>query len=493
MSHSSAPKQPFAQPLDRLAIALMLVLAGLSALLIWSGDHSVPKVREFSWQEQQIGAEDTAFTLTFSRPMQQSSVEQQLRIVPPLPGKISWAGRRMAYTLNAPAPYGTGYQVQLQGVQDRFAASNHSRAVIQPFTGSFRTRDRAFVYIGSTGAEEGQLILYNLTRQQRQVLTPKELVVMDFKPYPKGDRILFSATQRPPLTPDKSASPPAAADQNLYTVTTGLSPSPETVAAPTGQVTLLLDSKEYQNLKFDLSADGQTIVIQRVSRRDSGEFGLWQLRPDTPPQPLKNQPGGDFLITPDSSALAIAQGQGLAILPLQANADPLDFLPKFGMVLSFARDGSQAAMVKFNTNYTRSLFLVTHQGTQKELLRTTGSILSAQFDPTNQTLYCLLTQLIPGPTYQEQPFLGAIDLKTAKLKPLLLLPNQRSVQMHVSPDGLALLFDQIALPSGQPQTASAPEQSSRLWLLPLGAASTEAQVLQPEELPLAGFQPRWLS
>jgi hypothetical protein len=48
------------------------------------------------------------------------------------------------------------------------------------------------------------------------------------------------------------------------------------------------------------------------------------------------------------------------------------------MVLSFARDGSAAAMVKFNTDYTRSLFLVTNQGLQKELLRTTGSILSGE-------------------------------------------------------------------------------------------------------------------
>lgn len=132
---------------------------------------------------------------------------------------------------------------------------------------------------------------------------------------------------------------------------------------------------------------------------------------------MRGQPGGDFLITPDSDSLAIAQGQGLAILPLQPDAIPLNFLPKFGMVLAFSRDGSLAAMVKFNTDSTRSLFLVTNQGVQKELLRTTGSIFAAQFDPAKQVLYTLLSELIPGETYQEKPYLAAIDLKTSKLTP----------------------------------------------------------------------------
>jgi hypothetical protein len=66
------------------------------------------------------------------------------------------------------------------------------------------------------------------------------------------------------------------------------------------------------------------------------------------------------MITPDSAAVAVAQGQGIAILPLQSQAKkPLDFLPQFGMVLDFARDGSEAAMVKFNSDSTLSIFVTT--------------------------------------------------------------------------------------------------------------------------------------
>lgn len=500
-SNSTSSPSKFPQPLDRVAIALMLLLSVLIGLLLWNGDHSAPRVREFSWQNQRVGAEDTAFMFTFSRPMDHTSVESNLKVEPPLPGKISWAGRRMAYTLTIPAPYGTEYQVQLQGARDRFTAEGENRATLQPFLGQFRTRDRAFAYIGVEGEEAGRLILYNLTQQQKQVLTPKNLVVMDFKPYPERDRLLFSATNR-------DAQRSGVLDQKLYTVTTGIpadsSISGNAQSVRAAQVKLVLDSKDYQNLKFDLSRDGKIIVVQRVNQKNPADFGIWMIREGEQPQALKTQPGGDFLITPDSRALAFAQGQGLAILPLQAEAEPLDFLPKFGMVLTFTADGSAAAMVKFNTDYTRSLFLVTNQGTQKEILRTPGSILSAQFDARKKVLYCLLTELIPGAGYRERPYLVAIDLKTTKAQPLLRLPDgQRDIQMSLAPDGLGFLFDQtVAADAKAQQESDRPRndegqalQTSQLWLLPIIPPIETTNIeepSQPEKLPLTGFHPRWL-
>lgn len=490
------------QPIDALSIAIMLFLSMLIGLLLWQGDAVAPRVRNFSWQNQQIGALDKSFSLTFSRPMDTNSVETNLQIDPPLPGKFSWAGRRMAYTLLAPAPYGSEYHVQLSFARDRFTQEN-SRREIQPFDTSFRTRDRAFVYLGIAGEEQGRLVLYNFTKQRKTVLTPKNLVVVEFKPYPTGDKILFSATQHQSNRQSLAAQ--------IYTVTTGIdsstvpdqgffsTPAASQPQAP-GKVDLVLDNKDYQNLKFDLSPDGNTIVVQRVNQRQPDNFGFWLIRPNSPPQPMATEPGGDFVITPDSAAVAVAQGQGVAILPLQPQATkPLDFLPQFGMVLDFAQDGTRAAMVKFNSDYTRSLFLVTNQGIQKQLLQTSGSVLSAQFDPRSSTLYCLLTRLLKGKTYEEQPYLAAIDLTTGKQTPLVVLPNQRDVQMSLSPDGLGLLFDQVTTTPESTESLPRTDEgeaiaTSHLWLLPLPAnvdLSNNAQ-LQPEQLPLPGFHPRWL-
>jgi hypothetical protein len=471
----------------------MLVLSLLIGLVLWGGDRTRPYVREFSWQNKQIGAADTFFVLTFSRPMDHASVEANLNIEPPLPGKSSWAGRRLVYTLTNPAPYGTSYTVELhKGRQSLGKPGN----LMQPFVGQFRTRDRALVYLGVEGDEKGRLVLYNLTHPKKTLLTPKELVVTDFEPYPFGDRILFAAS-------DWSNYGPGLFEQQLYVVTTGLSGISANQPNSTrnaGQINLILDNRDYQNLKFDLSPDGQVIVVFRVNRGHIEDSGLWVLRPDAPWQSLLKQPGGDFLITPDSAAIANSQGEGVAILPLTPQAKPLDFLPKFDKVLGFSSDGIRAAMVKSNSDLTQSLFLVTNQGLQKELLKINGEFLNCQFDPKGQNLYCLINQLVEGKEYSQQLSVQGIDLQRFNAKSLLVLSNPSEVEMSLSPDGLVLLLDRVVtketLPSKEDLTTDVGSAivTSRLVLLPLANTTPESNTRSgsPQELAILGFHPRWL-
>ena len=454
------------QPLDRLALGLIFGLSLLLLLLIIGGDRTRPMVRDFSWDARRVGAEDTAFTLTFTRPMDWQSVVAGLSIAPPLPGKESWSGRRFAYTLTEPIPYGQQFQLQLtQGTGIRGGS-------LAPFTRTFQSRDLAFAYLGVNGEEAERLILYNVTRDQKTVLTPENLAVLNFKPYPQGDRLLFTAISR-----DRQTS---GTDASLYHVTTGMG------STPAGRVELMLDGKDEQILKFDLSADGDRIVVQRAPRQATSDSALWQIHRGGSPQKLKTG-GGDFLIAPDSNTLVLAQGQGLALIALDEAelGQPLDFLPQFGMVLSFARDSSAAAMVKFNPDFTRSLFLVTNQGTQKELLRTKGSILSAHFTPNRDQLYCLLTELLPGEDYQELPYIAKIDLKSGQKTKIMQLSGQREIKLSLAPDVSQLLFDQTLAPRPGAETGLV---ASNVWSLPLTAP------LSPENQRIyaTGAAPQWL-
>lgn len=516
------PLHRLKHPLDRVAIASMGLLGLVIAVLILLGDHASAQVREFSWQDRQIGAENAAFLMVFNRPMDQASVEANLRITPTLPGKVSWAGRRMAYTLGVPAPYGEHYEVTLDTARDRFAKDDSPKH-FQAFRAQFQTRDLAFAYIGIEGDEKGRLVLINLTREDQIILTPPDLVVLDFKPYPLGDRLLFAAT-------DQASYQRGELNQKLYTVTTGLNPRPpEDKAAPqqpfwrrwfnpeprvslAKEITPVLDSQDYQNLRFDLSPDGKTIVVQRVSRTDPSEFGPWVITESQPPTKLETPPGGDFLITPDSQSLIMLQGEGTAILPLfpdsktQTAVKPLDFLPQYGRVFDFTSDGTAAAMVNYNQDdpqqrYVESLVLVTNQGTEKELLKATGTVMDAQFDPSNRILYCLVSELLPGETYAEQPYLTAINIKTGQVTDLLKLPSQPSIHLSVAPDGLALLLDDKVPADPTNSDLRGVDGSaiatSHLWLLPLFQSSEDrldgdpAQ-LEPQQLPMLGLQPTWL-
>ncbi|MFG6099255.1 hypothetical protein SPB21_28670 [Leptothoe sp. ISB3NOV94-8A] len=484
------------QPLDRLAQAMIALLALVIGGMVLFGGPAASKVRDFTWQNRQIGAEDTAFLLTFSRPMDHTSVEQNLTIEPPLPGRFSWAGRRMAYTLNFPAPYGNEFTVSLPEASDRFSGPE---AKFMPFKASFKSRKRAFAYIGVEGEDQGRLMLYNLSTQSQTALTPKNLTVMDYKPYTQGDRILFAAIERGQNTQQ---------DQALYTVTTGLG---DDTNNSSGQIETLLDSSEYQNLKFDLSPDGSTIVVQRVSRNNPGNFGPWVVTQDQPPRRLETEPGGDFIIAPDSQSLLLQQGEGTAIIALnnapdEQSGETLDFLPQYGLVMDVASNGSAAAMVSFNQDdpdkrFTQTLFWVSNQGDEKPLINVTGSILDAQFDPTNELLFCLTSQLLEGETYQVQPSIAAINLSTGDVETLQTLSPQPSVHMSLAPDGLALLFDETT-PSATADNSVVLDDdiaiaTSKIWLLPLYQTSDDRlnkrpQPVEPQALPFAGINPVWI-
>lgn len=486
MSESAQPR--LSQPIDKLAIALIIFLTLIMGLLIWGGSacedeclfHAGAKVSSFSWQNKTIGGQDRALILTFNRPMDRDSVEENLKITPPLPGKVSWSGLRLAYTLDDPAPYGETYQITLAGAKERFPNQEQAGAEILPFEAQFRSRDRALAYVGSEGEEKGRLVLSNWTRSQTAILTPKNLTVFDFQPDPQGNFLLFSAA-------DSSQGIEGIRYLKLYKVSTQLD-------EPEPKVKLVLDNQKYQNNKFDISQDGTTIVVQRLNRSNPEDYGLWKIVESKSPQVFTNNQVGDFLITPDSQAVAVAQGEGIALLPLKDYAEPLDFLSRFGRVLDFTADGTGAAMINYNTDredlkYTRSLYYVNSQGIEKELLNTEGSIQNCQFDPTAEYLYCWLTELAKKKVYIEKPYLAEIDLKTEEIRTLVTLPKYQESQVSVAPDGLGILFERSL---NQVYFGTPSKRKNSIWLAIPAVDIADTTTSSIEQLPFIGFHPQWL-
>lgn len=153
--------------------------------------------------------------------------------------------------------------------------------------------------------------------------------------------------------------------------------------------------------------------------------------------------------------------------------------------------------------------MVNNQGLQKELTKINGSIIGAQFDPQEKTLYCLLTAVDQDPAkniFREKPYLAAIDLESAQLRRILELPVQREVQFNISPDGKSILLnsaainsnDSSSLPSISEDSAKAsrvsrtPQVPTQLILLPINNQSSTQNLSQPDVLPMFGTFPRWL-
>ena len=473
---------------DRLVLASILALIAAISSILLQGNQVPTRGENFSWQGRKIGVRDNYFTLSFNRPIDRSDVETSLVIDPPLPGKISWAGDRLTYTLTELPIYGKKYQVKLSIAQG------------EDFIGEFYSHDRAFAYIGVNQEERGRLIVCNIiqgannvTELKKTILTPEDLVVTDFQIYPRGDRILFSAFDRSDLGRDTPK-------QQLYTITTGLNHDENSQNLPSGRIERFLDAKTYQNLRFNLSDNGKTLIVQRINHGNPGDASLWVISDDGQSRPLGMQ-GDNFLLSPDGKKAVVSQTGGVAVIPLDVQGGKPQFLPTYEKILAFSRDGRQKLMVKSEPDNQRSLFLLNDRGESRLLLRTANPIISCEFEPRQEkTLYCLKSDLVMGSDgkVKEEPFLAIIELKTGKMMPLLALPNYRDVQMSMSPDGVALLFDQLAtIPFGVGNDLVTGEGSSiadgRLWLLPLPDQFSPNSIpkILPQELN-AGFKPRWL-
>jgi len=157
---------------------------------------------------------------------------------------------------------------------------------IAPFVSQFSTPDRVFVYKGTEAPEKGRLILYNLTRKQKIILTPENLVVKDFRIYPAGDRILFSASEC-------SKYKQGLYEQSLYTVTTGRSSD---AAQKPGTIQQILGNQDYKNLNFDRSPDGKDLTVGRAKKGNAEDIGLWvpRLFISPIPQGLLSRAAGEF-------------------------------------------------------------------------------------------------------------------------------------------------------------------------------------------------------
>lgn len=476
---------------DLIILTAILILSFSIALVLWRGDRTTLRVTNFSWQNQIIGVKHRWFSLSFNRPVDRKSIENHLVIEPALAGKISGTERNLVYTLTELPIYGNNYRLSLAG-----AKKLNDDTTNKTFIGYFQSRDRAFVYLGTQEKERGQLVLVNITQNTKTVLTPHDLIVTHFAIYPNSDKILFSAYERGNWNGGIDR-------QQLYTVTSGLNFQSVKGKRPPGRIQRILDAKNYQNLQFDLSGNGKTIVVSRVNRNNPGDAGLWIIPEGEQPRPL-GIAANNFIIAPDGNRIVVAQRGGLATIPLKSEAGQSKFLPGYEAIIGFSGDGSQQLLVRNNADYTRSLVLLNKEGVAKELFSSLSPAIDCKLEPREEKiLYCLRIGLVERgeQQYREEAYLAAIDLETSKEVPIIVLPNYQNLQMSMSVDGAALLFDQIVtgLPNAKTDLKTDRGEAivnSRLWLLTLPElttikAETEPPKVLPEELNF-GYKPSWI-
>ena len=490
----------FIQRLDIVAIFVILCLSVVISILLILGDPNFPQITNFSWEKKQIGVWDQSFTLSFNRLMDQESVEKNLIIDPPLPGKISWSGRNLIYTLTENPFYGKEYTLRLDSATELNKSEKPQE--IESFISKFYSRDLIFAYIGlkekttenQTSQEEekpeekGKLIIYNQTQNITEILTPQDLWVVNFAMYPEGDKAVISA-----FDPTQGFD-----EQKIYTVTTGLNFEDRDIINPLGKIRLLLDSKNYENIKFKLSKNGKTLIVERKSRQNPTDHSLWAIFENQEPKPLGIL-GQDFKLSPDGNTIVISLAEGISLRPLTTEGEQV-FYSGYSQFLAFSHDGSKKLMEKVNANYTRSLILIDDEGKEKELAMSLTPFIDCQFEPRKEEIiYCAKTEITEKDgIYVEKPILAMMKLKNPKFFPLISLPNDPNFIMSLSPDGTYLAFDQVKSATDNSNVNGINEKGKaialgKLWLFPVPKVSPEDEpIKQPPQEYDIGYHPQWL-
>ncbi|MFM1842965.1 MAG: hypothetical protein RLZZ490_1703 [Cyanobacteriota bacterium] len=473
---------------DQTVMAIALILAMLIAVVLMRGNQSPLRVTYYSWQNSNIGAQTQRLMMRFSHSINPTEIEENLTIDPPLPGTTSWQGREWFYTLSEIPRYGTNYQLTLN------LAGKNTALQAQDFNSLITSRARALVYIGLNDQERGRLVLYDITNPQKPqkiILTPKDLTIRQFQIYPQGDRILFTAVDPTRRNPQ----------QQLFTVTTGIDNNNTQAKILPGKLERLLENQDYDNQQIILADNGNGVVLNRQNRQNPADSGLWVLPVNGGPRPLGIQ-GDRFIVSPQGDRLAVSQEGGVAIIPLQVAAGASQLLAGMAEALAFSPNGDRLLVTQQNLDYSYSLLLYDLPSrTQQEIIRGLYPILDCQFDPRHQhTAYCLRADYVQQASGEitEEPYLALVDLQTLQSRPLLALPNYPEVDLSIAPDGLALIFDQVATtnplsPSDILTQSQKAITDGRVWLLSLPedlAIGANAEV-SPQEL-TPGYAPQWM-
>ncbi len=122
--------------------ALLSVVTGV---MIFAAPFSHPYVTQFAVAQGEVshaGVVDQQLRVTFSRPMDEQSVEKNLTISPPIDGNISWANDTLFFTPKKNLPYQQAFTLTI----GKDATDIYHQHLHQPYSVRFQTRDYAFVY-----------------------------------------------------------------------------------------------------------------------------------------------------------------------------------------------------------------------------------------------------------------------------------------------------------------------------------------------------------
>lgn len=174
---------------DHVAIGTLIGLALMIVFLILRGDQVGVQITRTTPAMDAVGVPTRSLiSITFSEAMRTASVEDRLRITPPVSGTWRWNGSTIFLSAAQPLRPDAVYTVTLAAG----ATSVNGRPLLRDARWTFRTRHPRLVYLAPASGITNLYVLDPREGGTAQRLTDEPYGIYDFAVSPDGTRIVFS-------------------------------------------------------------------------------------------------------------------------------------------------------------------------------------------------------------------------------------------------------------------------------------------------------------
>ena len=161
---------------DKVIAGVVLGLGLAVACLSIASARLGPTVDTMQTAQSLDGAlVNTQIVLSFTEPMSIRSVERSFAITPRVPGDFSWSGNELLFIPRRNLRFATRYTVTV-GAGSQSAGGAH---LARTFRQSFTTQSEHLLYLGTSGAERGRLVLASVNGD-RSVVGASDGLITDY-------------------------------------------------------------------------------------------------------------------------------------------------------------------------------------------------------------------------------------------------------------------------------------------------------------------------
>lgn len=403
----------FRSRLSLVSARVIAVLSVMIGLLILGGDHGVPRVTYTG--SPMLSARNGQFVFRFSRLMDEKSVEDGFRIVPPVSGKFSWIGRTFAFTSDTNLVYGERYDVTFATARD---LSNKEMPLT---TLSVPVQDQSWFFLGTQAGQAGRVMHREQNSAQPTAITPAHLFVQQYAISPDGSTLALLATERSKQTSnnrtdfrlmlwDRASATLSEPRLNRQWIVDNLTWLPDSSAIAFSYIAFQGPLEGIA--QFDLTREEVSLLADKKAR------------------------AFNFAFTPDGSQLLYIDVEGAVFLRDLESAEDTLVTTVFNDIVGFDASGEYLAYTMMRSvesfDLTNVPVLLSGSGTELRVPVPPSSSFDINFLPGKSQIIWTVEQAI-GDIRQDSLYL--YDYKTNVLTPLEHRDNATDIKPAVSADG----------------------------------------------------------